>query len=119
LPDEEARAEVERLDEIFATLGEGGGPSSKARRKESLDDLAVVDLRQDIRLKKTYAERLVRLMTGQVIFTNLVFVVYAAAGPGWDVPAEVMIAWLGSTVVELVGVTAIVTRYLFPPRDAA
>lgn len=82
-----------------------------------LDDLERQDRSQDIGLKKRYASWLLTLLSGQIAVTNLVFVVYAWAGRGWDVPDGVVLGWLAATVVELIGVVAIVVHHLFPRRD--
>jgi hypothetical protein len=79
--------------------------------------LAGLDHWQDIRLKKSYAKWLLLLVAGQLIVTDLVFVAYAWAGENWHLDAGVIQVWLGSTLVELVGVVLVITRYLFPRRD--
>lgn len=72
------------------------------------------DKMQDIGLKKMYAICIVCVLGAQLIIANGVFVAYAWAGVGWHVPAGVMAAWLSATLVEIVGIVAIVTRSLFP-----
>ena len=71
----------------------------------------------DLELKRRYASGLLKLLIAQMVFANAIFLIYAWAGRDWDVPDAVMTAWLASTVVELIGVVAVVTRYLFPRRD--
>lgn len=100
------------------TLTDAGGaeldvlvPSNEA--------LAARDLEQDIQLKSTYARWLLWLMTAQLAVTDLVFVVYAHFGAHWDLSAPVIDAWIGTTLVEVIGIVLVVTRYLFPRRDAA
>lgn len=56
-------------------------------------------------------------MVAQLIVANTVFVVYAWAGEHRDLDAVVIDVWLGATLVQVIGVVAIVTRYLFPRRD--
>jgi hypothetical protein len=75
------------------------------------------DLRQDIELKRRYAKWLLILVAAQMVFADLVFCVYAWAGKSWELSAGVIEVWLAATLVELVGVVAVVTRYLFPRRD--
>ena len=79
--------------------------------------LVGVDHWQDIQLKKTYAKWLLRLVAAQLLIADVVFIAYAWAGNNWDLDASVIQVWLGSTLVELIGVALVITRYLFPRRD--
>jgi hypothetical protein len=81
------------------------------------DALAGEDHRQDIKLKKSYARTFLWLVAAQLGFADLVFVIYAWAGKGWELPSSVIEAWLAATLIELIGVVLVVTRYLFPRRD--
>lgn len=92
------------------------------REAEDLDPhdhraLHGIDHWQDIRLKKTYAKWLLLLVAGQLVVADVVFVVYAWAGEHWHLEAGVVQVWLGATLVELIGVALVITRYLFPRRD--
>jgi hypothetical protein len=53
----------------------------------------------------------------QLFVADAIFVVFAWAGSGWDLTPGVMEVWLVATVVQVVGVAAVVTRHLFPNRD--
>ena len=75
------------------------------------------DLRQDVELKRRYAKWLLILIAAQLVVADLIFVVYAWAGRGWELSPGVIEVWLAATLIELVGVVAVVTRYLFPRRD--
>jgi hypothetical protein len=79
--------------------------------------LAGEDHRQDIKLKKSYARTFLWLVSAQLAMADLVFIAYAWAGRGWNLPTSVIEVWLGATLVELIGVVLVVTRYLFPRRD--
>jgi hypothetical protein len=81
------------------------------------DQLQAKDHQQDIDLKKKYADWLLGAVIGQLLLANAVFVTYAWAGERWHLDAVVIDVWLGATLVQVVGVVAIVTRYLFPRRD--
>jgi len=83
------------------------------------EQLQAQDRQQDINLKKKYADWLLGAVVVQLIVANTVFVVYAWAGEHWDLDAVVIDVWLGATLVQVIGVVAIVTRYLFPRRDGA
>jgi hypothetical protein len=56
-------------------------------------------------------------VAAQMIVANAVFIAYAWAGNNWHLEASVIQIWLGATLVELIGVTLVITRYLFPRRD--
>jgi hypothetical protein len=94
----------------------------KARPLHGLDPhdhkaLVGIDHWQDIQLKKTYAKWLLILVAAQMIVADAVFVAYAWAGNDWHLEASVIQVWLGATLVELIGVALVITRYLFPRRD--
>jgi hypothetical protein len=112
LPDAQAQ-----VDQVFAQIDEGTKPPGVTAKSVLDEDLERRDRLQDIGLKKSYANWLLWLLAVQVAITNGVFITYAWAGEGWDVPDAVMAGWLGATVVELIGVVTVVTRYLFPRRD--
>jgi len=77
------------------------------------------DHRQDISLKKTYAWGLLILVGSQLFIADAVFGAYAWAGEHWHLDPAVIQVWLATTLVELIGVVTVVTRYLFPRRDQA
>lgn len=79
--------------------------------------LVGIDHWQDIQLKKTYARWLLRLVAAQLFLADVVFVVYAWVGEHWELDAAVVQVWLVTTLVELIGVALVITRYLFPRRD--
>jgi hypothetical protein len=56
------------------------------------------------------------LLGAQFVVADAVFVALAWAGWSWALPAGVIEVWLAATVVQVVGVVAIVTRHLFPGR---
>lgn len=75
------------------------------------------DLAQDIRLKKYYAFALIGGLGVQVIIANVLVYLYAWKGVHWRMSPSVINAWLGATVIQVIGVVFVVTRYLFPRRD--
>jgi hypothetical protein len=79
--------------------------------------LVGIDHFQDIKLKKKYATWLLWLITIQLVIADAVFVVYAWEGEHWRLDAAVIQVWLITTLVELIGVALVITRYLFPRRD--
>lgn len=111
--DDEAPQGPSRPDEPVENAVDVGS----ARPLPPLDREKVADKRQDRQLKKFYAQLIVGLMGVQLLIADVVFVMYAWKGRGWDVQPEVMQAWLLATVVELIGVVIVITRNLFPRRD--
>jgi hypothetical protein len=55
----------------------------------------------------------------QLAVADVVFIVYAWAGAHWHLTPTVINVWLVGTLVEVIGVVLVVTRYLFPRRDGA
>lgn len=72
---------------------------------------------QELALREKYALRLLKMLGAELVFTNLVFVAFAWFGEKWKLETAVIDVWLGATVVQVVGVVAVVTRHLFPQRD--
>lgn len=93
------------------------GDPSAAHRRKNLRDTAEQDYQQDVVLKGAYATRLFWVMVIQLAVADVVFVLHAWWGANWNVDASVMHVWLGATVVEVIGIVLVVTRYLFPRRD--
>jgi hypothetical protein len=118
-PDLQALAEAE-VDAVVQQVAAGGGPSAQPLNMlppDTAGQLFAQDYRQDIGLKKTYAYILLGLLGGQVIAADGVFVTYAQVGADWNLSAPVIDVWLGATLVEVVGIVYVVTRYLVPRRD--
>jgi hypothetical protein len=60
------------------------------------------------------------VMVVQVAAANVIFGWYGDTN-AWNVPAAAIGAWMGATVVEVIGVVLVVMNYLFPrsgERDA-
>jgi hypothetical protein len=93
----------------------------QARRGEAakvapLNHLDARNLEQDLSLKRKYADWLLWMMVGQLTIADLGFGIYGFAND-WDIEPSVIQVWLGATVVEVIGIVLVVTRYLFPRRD--
>lgn len=74
---------------------------------------------QENQLRATIAQRVIDFVAGQLILTNMlawlyVLVMLARHDP---IPSEVIIAWLSSTIVEIIGLLWVMARSLFPFRD--
>ncbi len=86
--------------------------------REPVNDLARTadeDWRQDIALKRRYANFALIGLSLQVLVANAVFIAYGHA-LHWRLPTASISAWLGATVVQVVAVALAVTRGLFPGR---
>jgi hypothetical protein len=111
---------------------EGAAESEKTPTEELPEDLRYLPQReraQGLKLRKLFAEQehglrqdyadwIIRMLGAQLLIADAVFLVFAWAGRSWDLAPGVIEVWLAATVVQVVGVVAIVTRHLFPSRDA-
>jgi hypothetical protein len=114
-PEERAREERAREEIQQALIGGYTHPIHKL--PPTKEELERAHLQQDLELKKRYGNRLLRLVTIQLAIADIVFVLYFIVGVHWKLPEGVIYVWLVTTLVELVGVATVVTRYLFPRRD--
>jgi len=115
-PADEIEGDMERdaggadgLPELFRHLAE----------KERVQGMKLRRLfaEQEHALRQKYADWIIWLLGAQFVVADGVFVAFAWAGMGWEVPSGVIEVWLAATVVQVVGVVAVVTRHLFPNRD--
>jgi hypothetical protein len=72
---------------------------------------------QEHGLRQSYADWIIRVLGAQLLVADAVFVIFAWVGENWELSPGVIEVWLAATVVQVVGVVAIVTRHLFPNRD--
>jgi hypothetical protein len=68
---------------------------------------------QSRRLRYPVAIGALALMVLQVVVSNAIFGWYGDTN-GWDISAAAISAWMGTTVVEVIGVVLVVMNYLFP-----
>jgi hypothetical protein len=83
---------------------------------DRLDETRAEDYAQDVRLKGRYAMWLLGAMMVQLGIADAGFLLYAWLGVAWNVTPRLIEFWLSATVVEIVGIVLVVTRYLFPRR---
>jgi glutathione S-transferase len=111
-----------------AALDREGEPSPTAHMPEKFRHLNEQERAQGLSLRQLFAEQehglrqkyadwIIWLLGAQFVAADAVFVVFAWVGRRWDLPPGVIEVWLAATVVQVVGVVAIVTRHLFPSRD--
>lgn len=72
---------------------------------------------QEHGLRQSYADWILRMLGAQFLVADVVFVTFAWVGRRWDLPPQVIEVWLAATVIQVIGVVAVVTRHLFPNRD--
>lgn len=112
-PDETVRA----AEQARRLLAEGKTSEAETSLPPHLQHLPQKEHLQDLRLREWYALGLFLLLIAELVVVNLIFWKYAEKGAHWNVPEGVMQVFLGATVVQVIGVVAVVTRYLFPRRD--
>lgn len=87
----------------------------KRRQRSSLtvDEIVLDGARFDHSLKKTFGRVILWLVIIQIALSNVMILCHFFLGAGANVESTVIIAWITGTVVESVGLMAVVTRYLF------
>jgi hypothetical protein len=101
--------------------------SDPVTRLQQADDIDDLDRRsresriksddQDIKLRKRLARWTVRAASVMLGASTAVFILYMISEWG-EVPAEAIIAWLTSTVLQVLGIVYVIASYLFPrPTD--
>ncbi len=113
--DAEGSSERALANDIAQGLLSGTRPEGEVE----LDRVRRQDAAQDVRLKRLYAYFLPGVMVAQLAVADLGFFLYAWLGVGWRIETSIMHVWLGATVVEVIAIVLVVTRYLFPRRDLA
>jgi hypothetical protein len=127
-PAEQPAAPEESQTEILVRILEQGDvkeapdPPVEYRWLEEKLKLQEIELKreyakQEIDLRATYAKGLLLILAVMLVVVNVIFWKYAASGRHWNIPNAVVQIWLGATVIQVVGVVTVVTRYLFPNRD--
>jgi hypothetical protein len=71
---------------------------------------------QDRRLRYPVAIGALIVMVLQVAASNVIFSWYGDTN-AWSISAAAITAWMGTTVVEVIGVVLVVMNYLFPRRQ--
>ena len=87
------------------------------RSADPFEDPRRQDHERDIELKELYAKSLLIGLGVALLVADLIFAGYCVAcvfRENVQVPVTAIECWLGATVVQVVGVVTIVTRYLFP-----
>jgi hypothetical protein len=82
--------------------------------EHSAEEMVVEGARFDHWLKKIFGRVILLVVIAQIISANVLIFFHMAFGFGAGVESTVIIAWISGTVVESIGLMAIVTSYLFP-----
>jgi hypothetical protein len=69
--------------------------------------------RDDLVLRKRVANGILGLMVIQIAAADYIFYLYGTAWE-WRIPTAAINGWLTATVVQIVSVVLVITRYLFP-----
>ena len=69
-------------------------------------------------LRLVYAIIILVIMGGQIAIADRVFYLYGEANH-WVIPGGVISAWLGATVIEVIGVVVVIARFLFSEQSSA
>lgn len=98
------------IDELSRRRAQGVGTPI-----EGYPDLDRAERVQDSKLKKVYGYTVLTILVAEFIVVNSYMFIYAVEHD-WNVPVDLIKVWLGATVAQLVGLSYVVTRYLFPDR---
>jgi hypothetical protein len=116
---------AEEVQEALQTgaVGEAAGLPEHLQHLSERNQAQEIELKrkfaeQEYELRKTYARRILLLIFVQFLIADVVFVAFAWAGRDWHLSTAVIDVWLAATVVQVVGIVLVVTRNLFPDRDA-
>jgi hypothetical protein len=71
---------------------------------------------QNRKLRYPVAIGALALMVIQVALSNAIFGWYGDTN-AWDIPSAAISVWMGTTVVEVIGVVLVVMNYLFPTAE--
>lgn len=74
--------------------------------------------KQDIKLRKRLVFWALVFVGGQLFFSNLFFLIYLLNNKSNPSP-QIMTAWLGASVVEVIGILLVIARNLFPVKKSA
>jgi hypothetical protein len=97
-------------DELLA----GANPVVKAPYRDRKREHKLLQQIEEHNLRKRVAKYAYIATAAQIVVADGVFVIYAWVGMSWEVPTPAIAAWLSATVVQVIAVLLVITRYLFP-----
>jgi hypothetical protein len=114
-----------KLDVTGITDAPAGPNEPDSETKKEGEDLArqerltlLLGIRQDIEERKTYANRVFWLVVGWLVGGFALLVAQGALSPWhwFNLDNTVLMAAIGGTTVNVIGIFIVVARYLFPRR---
>lgn len=81
----------------------------------------IAKLKNDNEMRKAFFAWASKLTVAIITINSVLFAIYMAVH-AWGVhpvPESVMLAWVTSTIVEVLGIVAIIARYLFPGKGSS
>jgi hypothetical protein len=108
------RADREEVEKVLSS-GVEREPAKEDSPSERRDKASADDAELDVTLKKIVARFALILMGLQIVIADVIFAWWGMANK-WVVDPAPISAWLGATVVEVIGVVYVITSYLFPKR---
>lgn len=105
-------ADRSTVDDLLA----GRKVVQKAPYRDRRDEQKLKQRTEEHELRKTVAKCVYAATALQVVAADVAFYRYASLGRDWNVPTAAISAWLAATVVQVIAVLLVVTRYLFPER---
>jgi hypothetical protein len=117
--DSKDASEVIRKEAVRQVLGISLGETRATPRTQldEFDQVRLARLRQLLNLRDDYAKWFRRILAAQLAVADIVFIIYAWAGVGWDVPTAAISAWLGAVVIQVIGIVMVITKGLFPSGE--
>lgn len=106
----------ERASESASELLYGLTPQEKLPYRDRRDQQKLQEKADEHELRKKVARWVYVATALQVLLADVAFYFYAAWGVHWNVPTQSISAWLAATVVQVIAVLLVITRYLFPTR---
>jgi len=79
--------------------------------------LILENLKQDIELRKEYAQKIYWLVVGWVAAILVILFLQGFSQNGFSLANSVLLALVGTTTLNIVGLLYVITHYLFPSKD--
>jgi len=101
-------------DEGVPLTAEGILQGAEAEKIDARSRKTDLTEKQDaLKLRRAVSWGAIGLMVAQIVAADAVFIGYSV-GEHWRMPVGAIQAWLAATVVQVVSVVLVITRYLFP-----
>ena len=108
---------IKRINVANFGEAEGGTAASKAELEREEQALENVQLGQDIRERKKYADRIFVIMSIWLATTMLIVLCHGNKTNNFNLSGDVLMTLLGGTTLNVLGLFAIVANYLFPKQN--